>query len=149
MIKLDDKPIKVPNLIMQKLIQEYGETPALVMLAPSTKIINIFPTTSENVIQIVSYPSPDYVCSGDSTICGNLRQFYATEKIKLIYMTACACYLHIDHNPCEAIAYLDLPSKEFSLEAFKHKLEQVDGVLRVEITPVQLSGPSSEAESRT
>ena len=125
------------------MIPEFGEIPALLIIAPETKIIQIIPTASKNVIKITIHI--DRHC-GD--ILENLHQFYKTEKLEVIYSTAimCACFNVLSESETYDTmeVYLDLGSNKYSLVEFKQKVEQVEGVAMVEITPVQVSVASSE-----
>ncbi len=141
-ISLGNKPIELPPSIVQKLIQETGETSALIILNTSRKNIRIIPTAGKKVIQIAINLSSD----PPGEILENLDQIYKAEKLKSIYSVPWVC----PDSPNGMLEYVDpnlLPSK-FSFEDFKQKIERVQGVLDVEITPVPLSVPPSHLENQ-
>jgi len=100
------------------------------ILAPSTKIIRIIPTTSEKVYKVgieIGKLSPDFL--------KKMGSLFMKAGIKTLYSTG----LCFTQESCVYEGYID--SKEFknvNMETIKEELADIDGVSKVDISVLEI-----------
>ncbi|MCE7744022.1 MAG: hypothetical protein GPJ52_02685 [Candidatus Heimdallarchaeota archaeon] len=130
MCKLEvGQPIQLPQTFLDALKPEEGNY-AVMILAPSTKIIRIIPTTSEKVYKVgieIGKLSPDFL--------KKMGSLFMKAGIKTLYSTG----LCFTQESCVYEGYID--SKEFknvNMETIKEELADIDGVSKVDISVLEI-----------
>ncbi len=126
-VTLDEqKPIQLPADFIQSLkSSEEGSGHAVMILAPSTKIIRIIPTKSSEVIKVaieIGELSPDFL--------QELGVVFMRSKIRTLYSTG----LCFTADRCLYEGYIDSIDMSISQEELKNQLMEIRGVANVEIS---------------
>ncbi len=128
MVSLEEsKPIELPETFLEMLRPKDadGSPHAVMILAPSTKIIRIIPTKSPKVIKVaieIGELSPDFL--------QELGIVFMKSKIKTLYSTG----LCFTQESCVYEGYIDSQDVTISYEELKNQLEEIKGVSKVQIT---------------
>ena len=130
MCKLEvGQPIQLPQTFLDALKPEEGNY-AVMILAPSTKIIRIIPTTSDKVYKVgieIGKLSPDFL--------KKMGSLFMKAGINTLYSTG----LCFTQESCVYEGYID--SKEFknvNMETIKEELTDIDGVSKVDISVLEI-----------
>ncbi len=125
MVSLEEnKPIELPNDFLDTL-RPKESTNAVMILAPSTKIIRIIPTKSTTVVKVaiqIGELSPDFL--------QELGVVFMRNKIKTLYSTG----LCFTQDACSYEGYIDTADMSLEEEALREELMSIRGVSRVDIS---------------
>ncbi len=129
MIQLQEsKPISLPADFLETLRpKDVEESSAVMILAPSTKIIRIIPTKSPEVIKLaieIGELSPDFL--------QELGVVFMRGKIRTLYSTG----LCFTQDSCTYEAYLDSSDLTISQEQLRDELTEIKGVSKAEFTTI-------------
>jgi len=127
MIQLQEsKPISLPADFLETLRpKDVEESSAVMILAPSTKIIRIIPTKSPEVVKVaieIGELSPDFL--------QELGVVFMRSKIKTLYSTG----LCFTQDSCTYEGYLDSSDLTISRDQLQDELKEIKGVSKVDIT---------------
>ncbi len=124
----ESKPISLPADFLDILRpKDVEESSAVMILAPSTKIIRIIPTKSPEVVKIaieIGELSPDFL--------QGLGVVFMRGKIKTLYSTG----LCFTQDSCTYEAYLDSSELTISQEQLRNELTEIKSVAKVEFTTI-------------
>ncbi|MFX1538544.1 MAG: hypothetical protein ACFFDI_30500 [Promethearchaeota archaeon] len=126
MVSLEsEKPIQLPADFLETLRpKDDSTTSAVMILAPSTKIIRIIPTKSGKVLKVaieIGELSPDFL--------QELGVVFMRRKIKTLYSTG----LCFTQDTCVYEGYIDTTDITFPESELKSDLEGIKGVSKVDI----------------
>lgn len=129
MVRLkEDAPIELPESFLKSLRPKEGSF-AVMILAPSTKIIRIIPTDSDEVIKVaieISELSPDFL--------QKLGSILTKHKIKTLYSTG----LCFTQDTCVYEGYVDKSElKGLSMDGLQNELNGIKGVSAVDISVLE------------
>ncbi len=122
----ESKPISFPADFLEA-IRPKEESNAVMILAPSTKIIRIIPTKSPEIVKLtieISELSPDFL--------QELGVVFMRGKIRTLYSTG----LCFTQDSCTYEAYLDSSDLTISQEQLRDELTEIKGVSKVEFTTI-------------
>jgi hypothetical protein len=124
MISLNESaPISLPADFLETLKPKDGASSAVMILAPSTKIIRIIPSKSDKVIKVsieIGELSPDFL--------QELGVVFMRSKIKTLYSTG----LCFTQETCLYEGYVDKSDlKEVTEDNLKTELQNIKGVSKV------------------
>ena len=126
MVSLDDtNPIALPVDFLETLKPKEGSSNAVMILAPSTKIIRIIPSKSNTVLKVaieIGELSPDFL--------QELGVVFMRSKIKTLYSTG----LCFTQETCVYEGYVDSADVEMPTEKLQSELQGIKGVSQVVIT---------------
>ena len=124
----ESKPISLPADFLETIRpKDVEESSAVMILAPSTKIIRIIPTKSPEVIKLtieISELSPDFL--------QELGVIFMRGKIRTLYSTG----LCFTEDSCTYEAYLDSSDLIISQEQLRDELTEIKSVSKVDITTI-------------
>ena len=124
----ESKPIYFPADFLDTIRpKDVEESSAVMILAPSTKIIRIIPTKSPEVIKLtieISELSPDFL--------QELGVIFMRGKIRTLYSTG----LCFTEDSCTYEAYLDSSDLIISQEQLRDELTEIKSVSKVEFTTI-------------
>ena len=127
MIQLQEsKTISLPADFFEK-IRPKEESSAVMILAPSTKIIRIIPSKSPEVVKLtieISELTPDFL--------QELGVVFMRGKIRTLYSTG----LCFTQDSCTYEAYLDSSDLTISQEQLRDELTEIKGVSKAEFTTI-------------
>ncbi len=130
MVELDSsKPIQLPEDFLETLRPKDNGSHAVMILAPSTKIIRIIPTKSAQVIKIaieIGELSPDFL--------QELGVVFMRSKIKTLYSTG----LCFTADTCVYEGYIDMSDITLPEDQLSSELHGIKGVSKVEITTLEV-----------
>ena len=122
----ESKPISLPADFLDTIRpKDVEESNAVMILAPSTKIIRIIPTKSPEVVKVaieISELSPDFL--------QELGVVFMRSKIKTLYSTG----LCFTQDSCTYEGYIDSSDLTISQEQLRDELAKIKGVSKVEFT---------------
>jgi hypothetical protein len=121
-------PVTVPSNFIKLLMEGLRKTPAVMILAPGTKILRIIPVQSDNVLKVAI----SYFTEKTTSFHQDLQQILIEEETKTLYESG-LCYTQ---GPDFYVGYIAHPSLKKPIEAIKKKLEGIQGVKEVEITRI-------------
>ena len=122
----ESKPIYLPADFLET-IRPKEESSAVMILAPSTKIIRIIPTKSPKVVKLaieIGELSPDFL--------QELGVVFMRGKIRTLYSTG----LCFTQDNCTYEAYLDSSDLTISQEQLRDELTEIKSVSKVEFTTI-------------
>ena len=126
MVSLEENtPIQLPADFLETLRPKEGANFAVMILAPSTKIIRIIPSKSEQVVKVsieIGELSPDFL--------QELGVVFMRSKIKTLYSTG----LCFTQETCVYEGYIDLIDISLPEDKLEAELKEIKGVSRVDIT---------------
>jgi len=126
MVSLDEsEPITLPADFLETLRPKEGGSNAVMILAPSTKIIRIIPTKSGTVVKVsieIGELSPDFL--------QELGVVFMRSKIKTLYSTG----LCFTQETCVYEGYIDTADVSLPEDQLRKELEEIKGVSKVEIS---------------
>ena len=127
MIQLEkSKTITLPADFLETIRpKDVDESSAVMILAPSTKIIRIIPTKSNEVVKVaieIGELSPDFL--------QELGVVFMRNKIKTLYSTG----LCFTQESCTYEGYLDSSDLNITQDRLQEELSEIKGVSKVEIT---------------
>ena len=131
MISLNEsQPITLPSDFLETLKPKDGSSSAVMILAPSTKIIRIIPCKSNSVIKVsieIGELSPDFL--------QELGVVFMRSKIKTLYSTG----LCFTQETCLYEGYIDKSDIiEITEDALRSELQSIKGVSKVELVELGL-----------
>ncbi len=122
----ESKPISLPADFLDTIRpKDVEESSAVMILAPSTKIIRIIPTKSPEVVKVaieIGELSPDFL--------QELGVVFMRSKIKTLYSTG----LCFTEDSCTYEGYMDSYDLTVSQEQLRDELAEIKGVSKVEFT---------------
>lgn len=125
MVSLDEtKPIQLPAEFLETLKPADGGSHAVMILAPSTKIIRIIPAKSDTVVKVsieIGELSPDFL--------QELGVVFMRSKIKTLYSTG----LCFTQETCVYEGYIDTVDINLPEDQLKGDLQNIKGVSMVGI----------------
>ena len=125
MVSLDEtKPIQLPTEFLNTLRPADGGSHAVMILAPSTKIIRIIPAKSDTVVKVsieIGELSPDFL--------QELGVVFMRSKIKTLYSTG----LCFTQETCVYEGYIDSVDINLSDDKLKSELKNIKGVSKVNV----------------
>ncbi|MHA2333408.1 MAG: hypothetical protein ACXAEU_15405 [Candidatus Hodarchaeales archaeon] len=126
MVSLEEnKPISLPADFLETLRPKNNGSHAVMILAPSTKIIRIIPAKSNSVVKVsieIGELSPDFL--------QELGVVFMRSKIKTLYSTG----LCFTQETCVYEGYIDSSDITLPEDQLKAELQGIKGVSQVEIT---------------
>ncbi|MHA1166633.1 MAG: hypothetical protein ACTSP4_01155 [Candidatus Hodarchaeales archaeon] len=125
MVSLEEnKPISLPADFLETLRPKNNGSHAVMILAPSTKIIRIIPAKSNSVVKVaieIGELSPDFL--------QELGVVFMRSKIKTLYSTG----LCFTQETCVYEGYIDSSDITLPEDQLKAELQGIKGVSQVEI----------------
>ena len=122
----ESKPISLPADFLETIRpKDVEESSAVMILAPSTKIIRIIPTKSPKVVKLaieIGELSPDFL--------QELGVVFMRGKIRTLYSTG----LCFTQDSCTYEGYMDSSDLTISQEQLRDELAEIKGVRKVDIT---------------
>jgi len=126
----EDSPISLPADFLETLRPKDGSSSAVMILAPSTKIIRIIPSKSAVVIKVsieIGELSPDFL--------QELGVVFMRSKIKTLYSTG----LCFTQDTCLYEGYIDrIDLKEITEDNLKNELSSIKGVSKVDLSELEI-----------
>ena len=131
MISLEESsPIELPMDFLETLKPKDGSSTAVMILAPSTKIIRIIPSKSDTVVKVsieIGELSPDFL--------QELGVVFMRSKIKTLYSTG----LCFTQETCLYEGYIDKSDfVEITEEDLRTELSNIKGVSKVTLESLGL-----------
>ena len=125
MVSLEEKNIPLPADFLETLRPKNNGSHAVMILAPSTRVIRIIPSKSDSVVKVaieIDEISPDFL--------QELGVVFMESKIKTLYSTG----LCITQETCVYEGFIDSSDIDLPVEQLESELQGIKGVSRVEIT---------------
>ena len=122
-----DAPIEIPKLFLEAL-QTRDSKSAVMILAPSTRIIRIIPTTGSEVVKIaieIGELTPDFL--------KDMGSVFARNKIKTLYSTG----LCFTRDKCVYEGYIDKAEITVDIAQLQTDISQLEGVNNVNIVELK------------
>ncbi|MFQ5976568.1 MAG: hypothetical protein ACE5OZ_00380 [Candidatus Heimdallarchaeota archaeon] len=125
-----DQAIALPSDFLDSLRPKDDGSHAVMILAPSTKIIRIIPTKSPEVLKVaieIGELSPDFL--------QELGVVFMRSKIKTLYSTG----LCFTQDTCVYEGYIDVSDVNLPEDQLKSELSSIKGVSKVNIDLLKAS----------